>query len=116
MAVSLAVIFALMCSLIDCAISVPTKVPDLNRKILGSNGPFRKFEVSDCDEPLETTSDCDDWKFAYHWNNQLKGCERAIYHGCNATRNNFITFNDCEKQAQPICMLTYPSPSKMYGK
>ncbi|KAG5899176.1 hypothetical protein JTB14_029008 [Gonioctena quinquepunctata] len=87
--------------------SVSTAVPELNRKILGSYGPFRDFQMSDCDEPLEGTSNCDNWTFAYHWNNQLKGCERLIYHGCQATRNNFITLRDCEKQAHPVCINTY---------
>ncbi|KAJ8948376.1 hypothetical protein NQ314_008415 [Rhamnusium bicolor] len=59
--------------------------------------------MTDCNQPLETNSRCNEWQYAYHWNNHLRECERAIYHGCNPTRNNFRTIRDCKTQAEPIC-------------
>nr|BAD52444.1 precursor of an antimircobial peptide with kunitz domain [Acalolepta luxuriosa] len=83
--------------------SVRTQDNAVNRQIFGSNGPYRDFQLSDCYLPLETNPYCNEWQFAYHWNNALMDCERAIYHGCNRTRNNFITLTACKNQAGPIC-------------
>ncbi|XP_066259860.1 kunitz-type serine protease inhibitor BmKTT-2-like [Euwallacea similis] len=83
------------------------EVPDLTRRIHGSYGSFRDFAVTDCDRPHESEwmrcSNNETPAFAYHWNNKLKGCERVLYKGCGASRNNFVTERDCNKQAKIVC-------------
>nr|ABZ80669.1 luxuriosin-like protein [Sitophilus zeamais] len=79
---------------------------EVTRKIHGSHGEYRDFTKADCASDFENK-----WvrcvgregTFIYHWNDKLKGCERAIYKGCAPTRNNFITEHDCNTQAKPIC-------------
>ncbi|KAL1492175.1 hypothetical protein ABEB36_012661 [Hypothenemus hampei] len=83
------------------------EVPEITRKIHGSYGSFRDFTARDCNQPHENNgmrcSNQESPAFAYHWNNELKGCERVIYKGCGSTRNNFVTERDCNSQAKPIC-------------
>ncbi|KAF7265443.1 uncharacterized protein LOC143190714 [Rhynchophorus ferrugineus] len=82
------------------------EVSEVTRRIHGSYGPFRDFARTDCDQPIESKwTKCPGTSpiFAYHWNHKLKGCERAIYKGCGATRNSFVTERDCQNQAASIC-------------
>ncbi|CAG9764375.1 unnamed protein product [Ceutorhynchus assimilis] len=90
-----------------CYGRVVDDAPEINRRIHGSYGAFRDFTDEDCDRPYQNKwmrcSGGETNAFIYHWNNKLKGCERAIYKGCGATRNNFLTEAACNNQAKPIC-------------
>ncbi|ENN79982.1 hypothetical protein D910_03856 [Dendroctonus ponderosae] len=83
------------------------EVSEVSRRIHGSYGEFRDFTAADCSQPHENKwvkcASSGNPAFVYHWNNQLKGCERAIFKGCAPTRNNFVTEKDCNKQAKPVC-------------
>ncbi|XP_050518515.1 chymotrypsin inhibitor SCI-II-like isoform X2 [Diabrotica virgifera virgifera] len=64
-------------------------------------GPFTK---ADCSLGVEKDgSTCEAYIRVYKWSDAEKKCVKAIYGGCNPTKNNFRTKEDCVKTATPVC-------------
>ncbi|XP_057661982.1 kunitz-type serine protease inhibitor bitisilin-3-like [Diorhabda carinulata] len=66
----------------------------------------RPFEVKDCKQHLSarTGFKCFAYMERYQWSNSKQQCILAIYGGCNPTKNNFFTLEECQKVATPICL------------
>ncbi|KAJ8952014.1 hypothetical protein NQ318_023454 [Aromia moschata] len=66
--------------------------------------PTESFQESDCYKPVEDDEDaCRALISVYKWNAEKQKCEKDYYGGCNKTKNNFITLEECEKIAKKIC-------------
>ncbi|CAH1108931.1 unnamed protein product [Psylliodes chrysocephalus] len=62
------------------------------------------FEESDCLKPHTLSGPiCGEYIVRFYWNHKEKKCERTIYGGCRATRNNFATMDICQEVAGTIC-------------
>uniref|UniRef100_A0A6P7F048 Inducible serine protease inhibitor 2-like isoform X2 n=1 Tax=Diabrotica virgifera virgifera TaxID=50390 RepID=A0A6P7F048_DIAVI len=63
----------------------------------------RPFLHKDCSKHVHTGFACMAFIRRYKWNQKEQQCTLAIYGGCHPTKNNFQTFEDCQKVAEPIC-------------
>lgn len=60
--------------------------------------------ISDCLKPHTLSGPiCGEYIVRFYWNHKEKKCERTIYGGCRATRNNFATMDICQEVAGTIC-------------
>ncbi|XP_050518516.1 trypsin inhibitor-like isoform X3 [Diabrotica virgifera virgifera] len=72
-----------------------------NSQVYGVPEPFTK---ADCSLGVEKDgSTCEAYIRVYKWSDAEKKCVKAIYGGCNPTKNNFRTKEDCVKTATPVC-------------
>ncbi|KAJ8948375.1 hypothetical protein NQ314_008414 [Rhamnusium bicolor] len=62
--------------------------------------------MPNCMQPMEMKTVCGDIPLIYkwHWDHETKSCERLPYFGCEPTRNNFYSLNDCRNIARPVCI------------
>ncbi|XP_037912489.1 kappaPI-actitoxin-Avd3c-like [Hermetia illucens] len=51
----------------------------------------------ECLEP-QFTGLCEALFYRYAYNPENKTCEKFVYGGCDANRNNFVTKEDCERK------------------
>ncbi|XP_018563478.1 kappaPI-actitoxin-Avd3a-like [Anoplophora glabripennis] len=61
------------------------------------------FSAEDCLKDVAAPNVCDAYFTVFKWNNKLQKCESAVYGGCNPTKNNFPTMEECQQVAEPIC-------------
>ncbi|KAG5869566.1 hypothetical protein JTB14_014201 [Gonioctena quinquepunctata] len=62
------------------------------------------FQESDCSKSTQGSSiACKASIKRWKWSVDNGTCVESIYGGCNPSRNNFRTYDDCIKVAEPIC-------------
>lgn len=60
---------------------------------MGPDGPVPDDDPCGNEAELQT----------YFYSMEIEGCVDTNFGGCNITRNTFLSKNDCEKIATPIC-------------
>ncbi|XP_056631079.1 U-actitoxin-Avd3h-like isoform X1 [Diorhabda sublineata] len=65
----------------------------------------KPFQVADCSLPIEDDSElaCRAMLPRFMWSAKEKTCVSEFYGGCNATKNNFKTKEECLQVAKPVC-------------
>ncbi|KAL1513990.1 hypothetical protein ABEB36_003321 [Hypothenemus hampei] len=90
--------FLLLCLIFYCS-------SGLNANPVQNAEARELFSQSDCNLPHTWGPvNCLAYIERYHWNNTVKKCEKIIYGGCRATKNNFASLQECESTANPVCV------------
>lgn len=65
----------------------------------------RPFDAKDCKQHVSANTgfNCFAYMERYQWSNSQQQCILEVYGGCNPTKNNFDTLEECQKVATPIC-------------